>query len=144
MFKRVLLCHDGSAAGRMALKRGAELAIELRAHVDVLLIVSTAASQAALTAAAVGQLCVADGDGEFRRSLAESVERLRGRGVEADGHLARGNTIEVIAQHARKLGTDLIVVGHYPQPTGGRWWSGGDRNSLAECVNCSVLIAQGD
>jgi nucleotide-binding universal stress UspA family protein len=144
MFKRVLLCHDGSAAGRLALKRGAELAIDLRAHVDVLLITSAAAAQAAITAASVGQACVTGGDEEFRRSLEESVARLRARGVEANGHLASGKTIEVIAEYARKLGTDLIVVGHYPQPTGGRWWSGGDRNSLAECVSCCVLIARGD
>jgi len=142
MFKKVLLCHDGSAAGRMALKRGAELAIHLRAHVDVLLIVSAAASQAAIIAASIGQPCIAGDDGESRRSLEESVARLRGRGVEADGHLAQGNTIQVIAEHAHRLGADLIVVGHYPQPTGGRWWSGSDRNSLAESVKCSVLIAQ--
>lgn len=144
MFKRVLLCHDGSSAGRMALKRGAELAIHLRAHVDVLLIVSPAASHAAITAASVGQPCITGGDGDSRRSLEESVAKLRGRGVEADGHLAEGNTIQVIAEYARKLGTDLIVVGHYPQPKGGRWWSGADRNSLAECVKCSVMIVQDD
>jgi hypothetical protein len=35
MFKRVLLCYDGSEAGRRALKRGTELAIRLGAHVQL-------------------------------------------------------------------------------------------------------------
>ena len=39
MFKRVLLCYDGSLAGRRALRRGAELAIELGAQVYVLSII---------------------------------------------------------------------------------------------------------
>jgi hypothetical protein len=39
MFKRVLLCYDGSEAGRRALKRGAELAILVGAQVHVLSII---------------------------------------------------------------------------------------------------------
>src|SRR5580698_1185965 len=39
MFKRVLLCYDGSEVGRRALKRGAELAVLLGAHVYVLSII---------------------------------------------------------------------------------------------------------
>ena len=36
MFKRVLLCYDGTEAGRRALRRGAELAMLLGAQVYVL------------------------------------------------------------------------------------------------------------
>jgi len=61
--------------------------------------------------------------------------------VQAKGYLARGNTIDEIAAYAQKLAIDLIVVGHYPKPSGGRWWSGSERASLAERVNCCVLIA---
>ena len=144
MFKRVLLCHDGSDAARKALKHGAELAIELRAHVDVLLIISPSAADAAVTAASVGAACLVNSEIEFSRILKESIARLKSRGIDANGYLAQGPQIEVIAQHARKLSTDLIVVGHYPRSAGGRWWSGADRSSLAESVSCSVLIAQGD
>ena len=42
------------------------------------------------------------------------------------------------------LPVDLIVVGIYPKAAGGRWWSGPDRQSLAERVNCAVFIAVDD
>jgi len=41
MFKRVLLCYDGSRAGRAALKQGAELAVLVGAQVHVLSIISS-------------------------------------------------------------------------------------------------------
>jgi len=41
MFKRVLLCYDGTEVGRRALKRGAELAILVGAQAYVLSIIPT-------------------------------------------------------------------------------------------------------
>jgi nucleotide-binding universal stress UspA family protein len=144
MFKRVLLCHDGSTAGRRALRRGAELAILLNARVFVLSIVYGDDSDAAVVASSVGQASFVDSEFEYRKSLNESIALLKTRGVEAEGYLARGNTIDAIVEYAKRLSVDLIVVGHYPKSTGGRWWSGPERAALAERVNCSVLIAIGD
>jgi nucleotide-binding universal stress UspA family protein len=141
MFERVMLCYDGSPAGRRALKRGAELAILVNAKVHVLSILPAAATDAMVAANAVGQVCLVDYEAEHRQSLEESVAWLKARGLEAQGHLARGNTLDEIAAHAQKLSIDLIVVGHYPKASGGRWWSGPERASLAERVDCCVLIA---
>src|ERR1700743_486980 len=38
MFKRVLLCHDGTEYGRRALRQGAELAISLGSEIHVLIL----------------------------------------------------------------------------------------------------------
>jgi nucleotide-binding universal stress UspA family protein len=141
MFQRVLLCYDGSAAGRRALKRGAELAILIKAKVHVLSVLSGAASDAGGVASSVGQACLIDYEAEHRQSLEESLAWLRQRGLEAQGYLTRGNTLDEIAAYARRLSIDLIVVGHYPKSAGGRWWSGPERASLAERVDCCVLIA---
>jgi len=141
MFQRVLLCYDGSAAGRRALKRGAELAILVKAKVYVLSVLSAVAADAAAVADSVGQACLVDYEAQHRQSLEESVAWLQARGLEAQGYMARGNTLDEIAVHAQKLAVDLIVVGHYPKAAGGRWWSGPERASLAERVNCCVLIA---
>ena len=141
VFQRVLLCYDGSLVARRALRRGAELAVLVKARVHVLCIVPESVADASVVAASVGTVCLVDPDTTFRESLAESLELLRARGVEAEGHLARGNTIDAIVSFAKRLSVDLVVVGHYPQTTRGRWWSGPERASLAERLNCCVLIA---
>jgi nucleotide-binding universal stress UspA family protein len=141
MFKRVLLCYDGSEASRRALKRGAELAILVGAQVYVLSIIPTGVAGAAVVASAAGHACLVDEAGGYRQLLDESIQWLKARGVRAEGYLASGNIIEQIVAFSRRLSVDLIVLGHYPQPTGGFWWGGSQRVSLAERANCCVFVA---
>jgi nucleotide-binding universal stress UspA family protein len=141
MFKQVLLCYDGSRVGRGALKQGTELAMLVGAQVHVLSCISSDAPDPVVLAGAAGQPCLVDIDAEYRDLLNKSVVWLRDRGVKAQGYLAKGNTLEQIVAYAKRLSVDLIVLGNYPRPTGGRWWSGPERQSLAERVNCAILIA---
>jgi nucleotide-binding universal stress UspA family protein len=139
----MLLCHDGSPLGRKALARGSELAVLLGARVFVLCIAPSTAP-ASMAAASVGIVCLVGPDAVYRESLAEAIELLHSSGLEASGHLVRGDAIDVIAASVRQLEIDLVVVGHYPKSTAGRWWSGSQRAALAERVSCSVLIATGE
>jgi len=141
MFKRVLLCYDGSSAGRRALRRGAELAIELGAQVYVLSIIPEGALDPVLAAGATGHACFVEEDQGFRKMLDESVEWLKTRGLAAEGYLTSGNTIERILEYSRKLSIDLIVLGYYPRPAGGFWWSSSQRGTLAERARCCILVA---
>jgi nucleotide-binding universal stress UspA family protein len=141
MFKRVLLCYDGSEVGRRALKRGAELAILVGAKVYVLSIIPGGMADAAVAAGAAGHACIVDEASGHRKLLDESTEWLKARGVSAEGYLASGNTIEQIIAFSRRLAIDLIVLGHYPQPAGGFWWGSSQRPSLAERANCCVFVA---
>jgi nucleotide-binding universal stress UspA family protein len=141
MFKRVLLCYDGSEVGRRALKRGAELAILVGAQVYVLSIIPSGVADAAVVAGAAGHACLVDEAGGSRKLLDESVGWLKARGVSAEGYLASGNTIEQIIAFSRRLAIDLIVLGRYPQPSGGFWWGAPNRASLAERANCCVFVA---
>jgi nucleotide-binding universal stress UspA family protein len=141
MFKRVLLCYDGSEVGRQALNRGAELAILLGAHVYVLSIVPNGIANATVIAGAAGHACLVDEEGGHRQLLDESVEWLKARGVAAEGYLASGNTTEQIIAFSRRLAIDLIVLSHYPQPSGGFWWGNPHKTSLAERANCCVFVA---
>ena len=141
MFKRVLLCYDGSEAGRRALKRGAELAILVGAQVYVLSIIPTGVAGAAVVASAAGHACLVDEADGYRQLLDESIDWLKARGVRAEGYLASGSIIEQIVAFSRRLGVDLIVLGHYPQPSGGFWWGSPQRVSLAERANCCVFVA---
>jgi nucleotide-binding universal stress UspA family protein len=144
MFKRVLLCYDGSAAGRKALKRGAELAKLLNAQVCLLSVLPEGVHSAAVWAVAAGAPCLIDPVQENASSVRDSVQYLKELGVDAQVFQAHGNVIDEIAACAQKTSADLVVVGHYPKPTGGRWWSGSERGALAERVNCCVLIAVSD
>jgi nucleotide-binding universal stress UspA family protein len=116
MFKRVLLCYDGSEVWRRALKRGAKLAILLGAQVHVLSIIPSAAVAAQAIARSTGQPCLMDESQHHRELLDESLQWLKTRGVIAEGYLATGNTLDQIAAYAKRLAVDLIVLGHYPQP----------------------------
>jgi nucleotide-binding universal stress UspA family protein len=141
MFKRVLLCYDSTEAGRRALRRGAELAVLLGAQVHVLSIVPAGVANAAVLAGAAGQACIFDEAADIRKLLNESIDWLKAQGVIANGYLASGDYIEQIIAFSNRLSIDLIVLGHYPQPTGGLWWTGGSRVSLAERVKCCVFVA---
>jgi nucleotide-binding universal stress UspA family protein len=142
MFKRVLLCYDGSDTGRRALRRGAELAIQLGAEVHVLSIIPETIANAAVIAGSIGEACVVEDSRGYRLLLDQSLEWLRQRGVTAEGYLATGNTLDQIVAHAKRLAVDLIVLGHYPQPKGGFWWSSAQqRGSLTERAGCCVFVA---
>jgi nucleotide-binding universal stress UspA family protein len=124
MFKRVLLCYDGTETGRRALRRGAELAVLLGAQVFVLSMSSTGVAGAAVAAGAAGHACIVDEAAEFHKLLDESIAWLKARGVAAEGYLASGDYIDQIIAFSKQLSIDLIVLGHYPRPTGGFWWYG--------------------
>jgi nucleotide-binding universal stress UspA family protein len=141
VFKRVLLCYDSTEAGRRALRRGAELAVLLGAHVHVLSIVTDGLENAAVLAGAAGQACIVDEPARQRKLLAESIDWLKARGVAAEGHLAGGEYIEQIITYSNRLNIDLIVLGHYPRPSGGAWWSGPKRATLTDRVKCCVFVA---
>jgi nucleotide-binding universal stress UspA family protein len=142
MFKRVLLCYDGSEAGRRALRRGAELAILLDSKVFVLSIVPSEELDPSLLAAAAGHACLVDDKAtHYKKLLDESVAWLTSKGVSTEGFLSGGNTLDQITAHAKRLEIDLVVLGYYPQPSGGFWWSKGSRSTLAERVNCCILVA---
>ena len=141
MFKRVLLCYDSTEAGRRALRRGAELAVLLGAQVHVLSIVPAGVANAAVLAGAAGQACIFDEAADIRKLLSESIDWLKAQGVIANGYLASGDYIDQIIAFSNRLSIDLIVLGHYPQPSGGLWWTGASRVSLAERVKCCVFVA---
>jgi nucleotide-binding universal stress UspA family protein len=141
MFKRILLCYDGSKDGRGALRQGAELAIHLGAEAFVLSIVPSSVTDGVALARCTGHGCAVDVDHEFRTILEESVAWLKARGVTAESLLAHGNVIDVIIDQSKRFRADLIVVGQYPKVGGGRWWSNTPRATLSERAPCSVFIS---
>jgi len=93
-------------------------------------------------AGAAGHACLVDCKmTDHQRQMEESIAWLKARGAEAEGFVTSGNIVDEIAAYAARLRIDLIVLGHYPQPSGGLWWTRGARSTLADRTNCCILVA---
>lgn len=141
MYRRVLLCYDGSRESRDALRQGGDLVATLRCETHVLL-VSNVVYRAAAHSVAVETLFEAERSA-CDATLKEGLEWLRQQGVDATPHVVMGSPIAVIPRVARELNVDLIVVGHVPRTRVARWWAGSENASLLDQVHCSVLITVG-
>lgn len=141
MFRNILLCYDGSEAGRNALKEGAEIAVSMNAHTHLLAILR---SRGADLAPELGGTGHPDGEQQAAlRILQEGVEWLKAHNLEAQGQLVFGDPVSHIATCARALGVDLIVVGHHHSSRLARWWRGAEDATLLEHAPCSILVAIG-
>ena len=139
MFRKVLLCYDGSAEGRRALRQGADVAIAMQSQAFLLAICRALPST--LVPEGVTPFFVNERSSRARSLLDEGVAWLRERGLVAEGALVEGDAIDQIADTAKRIGADLIVVGYRRRSVLARWWSSSDEESLLERVTCSVLAA---
>jgi nucleotide-binding universal stress UspA family protein len=142
VFRKVLLCYDGTAEGRRALRQGADVVMCMKSEA-YLLAISQSAVTRSVPEGVTPMLC----EGEERRAqslLDEGVQWLRERGVAAEGSLEFGRPVDCIPAIAQRIGADLVVVGHRHRSRLARWWSEGEEETLLEQVGCSVLVAVAD
>ena len=141
MYRKILLCYDGTAEGRRALREGAELASAMQAETYLLAICRSMLAPAAPEAVTPA---LVDCEQETARALLEDgVARLRARGLEAEGELAIGDPLQLIPDAARRHAVDLIVLSHRRRGRLARWWSDSPQQSLLDLVSCSILVATG-
>ncbi len=141
MYKRILLAYDGSEAGQKALLDCGELAQWARSE---LVLVAVMPSMMAFVGLEGG---VYDAELEnrerqkFEAILADGLKQLAAAGFQATGQVLTGEAVEEITGHARKVGADLIVVGHkHLDSWAARWWRGSISGALIEHAPCSVLV----
>jgi nucleotide-binding universal stress UspA family protein len=139
MFKRVLLCYDGTAEGRRALRQGADVVVTMKSEVHLLAICSNLVTTA--IPEGVTPALVQCEDDRAQALLDEGVQWLKDRGVHATGSLEYGNASERISEVAARIGADLVVLGHKQRTRLARWWSESEESSLLDRVTCSVLVA---
>ena len=142
MYRKVLLCYDGSREGRRALRQGADVVLCMKSDVHLLAICRNLV-QSAIPEAVTPQL-VEQEDSRAQALLDEGVEWLRERGVNARGSLEYGNAVDCIAATANDVGADLIVLGHKQRGPLARWWSESEEESLLERVTCAILVTSSD
>jgi nucleotide-binding universal stress UspA family protein len=142
MYRKVLLCYDGSREGRRALRQGADVVVCMKSDAHLLAICQSLVSSS--IPEAVTPALVAAEDNRAQSLLEEGVQWLRERGVNAEGTLEYGSAVDCIAATAKNVGADLIVLGHKNRGPLAKWWSASDEESLLERVTCSILVATSD
>jgi len=140
MYERVLLCYDGTAEGRRALRAGADVVLCMKSHAYLLAICKSLVATS-IPEAVTPELASSD-DRRANALLEEGVQWLRDRGIAAEGSVEYGNAVDCIAGTAARIEADLIVLGHRNRSRLARWWSQSDEESLLERVRCSILVAQ--
>jgi nucleotide-binding universal stress UspA family protein len=140
MYRNMLLCYDGTEQGYHALTEGCEVALAMGAHTHLLAILRSRGADLASETHGAGHL---HEEQAAMRILREGVEWLKARNLNAEGQLVFGDPVSHIATCARKLGCDLIVVGHRHRSRLARWWSEDEDARLMEQAPCSVLVALG-
>ena len=138
----MLLCYDGTREGRRALRQGADVVIAMKSEAYLLAICQSLVTSAIPDAVTPG--LVESEDARANGLLEEGVAWLRERGVKAEGALEYGNAVECISEAAKRIGADLIVLGHKHRGPLARWWSESDEATLLERVACSILVAVED
>jgi nucleotide-binding universal stress UspA family protein len=141
-FDRVLLCYDATPEGRLALRRGAMLAQQLRAETHLLAVADPACWSGGFDV--LSSVSFELDEEASRETLKEGIEKLRAWGVSATGHAAVGNAIEQISRLASSLKVDLVIIGHHPKGFFARWWSGENHALLLERLSCGVLFEVSD
>jgi nucleotide-binding universal stress UspA family protein len=139
MYQRVLLCYDGSAEGRKALREGAEVAIAMKAETFLLAICRD--TIATTPPEGISAELVKTQHEAAAALLREGVERLEAHGLTARGELVFGNPLEQIPAAAKRLNADLIVVGHRPRGRLARWWADSPQQTLLNLISCSILVS---
>ena len=138
MYRNILLCYDGTAEGRRALRQGADVAMCMKSHA-YLLAISRSMLSSAIPEAVTPELVNAE-DASANQLLTEGVQWLRDRAVHADGQLVYGNPMVIIPEVAKRIDADLIVVGYRYKNRLTRWWAEGEEATLLTRVSCSILV----
>lgn len=138
MYKKILLCYNGTMEGRRALRQGAEIAMAMGASA-YLLAICRDMIKGAIPEAVTPELVNCERETAVEL-LNEGVRLLKDRGVPSEGSLVYGDPLVHIPQIAQRIGADLIVVGYRPRSRLARWWSEDDEAMLLHKVSCSLLV----
>ena len=141
-YRTLLLAYDGSNDGRRVLLEGADLAKGFQAKAHLLAVISPKSGHA--FAQSLANTDPIEQTQFFRNTVEDGVRFFRKRGIEVEGHTARGEPVEEIARLAREVDADLVVVGHRPHGALARWWSTPTCVSLLDAVHCGVLVCRQD
>lgn len=140
VYKKILLGYDGSASGGNALTQASELASACGAELHILGIVSTNGGFA--IAQAAGPVDVWGMKRKLiEQALASAAEDSGVRETHPSITIREGEPAAEIVAEARRIGADLVVLGHADRGLFTRWFAGSTAATLLQHLPCSLLIA---
>jgi nucleotide-binding universal stress UspA family protein len=134
---KLLVGYDGTESAKAALDRAAAMTL----YGDTLGVISVAPRVAGGPRSG-GPFVAGDGPAEHRAELAEAMEFLAGRGVEARTIEAIGDPADAICEAAERDGYSLIIVGSRNQNGMKRALLGSVSDRVAHHASCDVLIVK--
>jgi nucleotide-binding universal stress UspA family protein len=146
MYRKILVAYNGTPESQSALTECIRLAPEPSAEIHLLAVVMPPAPVLIgdFTAMALvnAESELADARKEMAEALSAGHALLQRAGLNVVSHMEVGDPINVIADVAKKLGIELVIVGHSRHKSwAARWWRGSTGALLIEKVQCSFLIA---
>ena len=140
MYKRILLAYDGSEAGQKALLESRELASWGGAEMHLIAVMPPPAAFIGGEGGVYDLGLEEQERKEYQAILEDGLRRLRETGHQVSGDVVVGEAVIEIAEYARKVKADLIVVGHkHLDSWAARWWRGSVSKALIEESPCNVL-----
>lgn len=142
MYKRILMAYDGSEAGRNALLEARGLAGWGGGATVHLIAVMPPPAAFIGGEGGVYDLGLEEQERkEYQAILDDGLQRLRETGQTVTGEVVVGEAVMEIAECARRISADLIVVGHkHLDSWAARWWRGSVSKALIEQAPCNVLV----
>lgn len=142
MYKTIVLAYDGSEAGQKALLDCQEIGQWSQAKLHLVAVMPPPLAAAAIEGWSYSPEADDAERARFQAVLDSGVDRLRAAGLEVQGELATGNSVDEIVRVAKAVRAELIVVGHkHLESWAQRWWRGSVvSKSLIEHAPCSLLV----
>jgi nucleotide-binding universal stress UspA family protein len=141
MYKKILLAYDGSDAGQKALLDCCDLAQWSQAETHLVAVMPSAMSFVGLEGGVYDVELEEREKRKYRGVLDDGLRRLADAGFSARGEVVTGEAVDEIIKYAKKIGADLIIVGHkHLDSWAARWWRGSISGALIEHSHCSVLV----
>jgi nucleotide-binding universal stress UspA family protein len=131
----ILVAYDGSEGAKRALEEAAK-----RANGQPITVVSVAELLPQFGRA--GAMLVPEEDEERKRELAEAMQILKERGIDAKAIERRGDAAEKIVDEAKEEDAELIVVGTRGLNAAKRWLMGSVSTRVVQHAPCNVLVVR--
>ena len=141
MYKRILLAYDGSEAGQKALLDCREIAQWSNATLTLIAVTPLYMDLIGVEGGVYDRSLAQHEKEKYTGILNDGLRKLADAGHQATGEVLLGETVDEITKYAKKIGADLMVVGHkHLEGWAARWWRGSVSKSLIEHAPCSVLV----